>query len=58
MIKVQRLNGFRLVRFILTGLRYSPIPKNTSKDGVLFVFKVVYRRHTNFAMEAIEQTSN
>lgn len=21
-------------------------------------FKVVYRRHTNFAMEAIEQTSN
>ena len=43
-------------------LRYSLVPrlnsdKYTEKWGIN-VFKVVYRRHTNFAIESIEQTFN
>jgi len=46
------------------GLSYSPTPgerrlRNFPKGRVYFlVFKVVYRRHTNFSMESIEQTFN
>ena len=39
-------------------LRYSRFPfKYLEREGTK-VFKVIYRRHTNFAMESIEQTFN
>lgn len=31
---------------------------NTPKGGVSLVFKTIYRRHTNYAIESIEQTFN
>ena len=45
------------------GLSYSPTPGearllNIPKGRVYLVFKVVYRRHTNFAMESIENPFN
>lgn len=55
---VQRLQSSRP-----TGLRYSPPYQETDRikrtgNPQITFFKVVYRRHTNFALESIEQTFN
>ena len=53
--------GLRELAVLNEGLRYSPAPYEsmesyrTGNPQITF-FKVVYRRHTNFASEAIEQT--
>jgi len=53
--------GLRELAILNEGLRYSPAPYEsmenyrTGNPQITF-FKVVYRRHTNFASEAIEQT--